>query len=223
MATTEITVRGAYSAFLPPERGTVVATLGYEGPAMERVYEQLTGDLARVRASIEALHDPAAGPVTWWSAEQVRTWSERPWNKDGKQLPLVHKARVGMEVKFSDFAVLGRWVGERVEDTPGLRVGTVRWALTEARRDALAKDARTRAVRDAQERAQQYADALGLGMVRPVALADAGMLGEGLAPQGSGPVAYARAGAGGGTPDLQLVPEDIEVAARVDARFVAGR
>jgi hypothetical protein len=32
---TEITVRGAFSAFRPAERGTVHTTVGYEGPEME--------------------------------------------------------------------------------------------------------------------------------------------------------------------------------------------
>ena len=49
-------------------------------------------------------------------------------------------------------------------------------------------DVRAHAVRDAAERTQEYADALELGRVRPLALA----------------------------------PEDIEVAAVVDGRFVAG-
>ena len=34
---TEITVRGAFSAFRPAERGTVHTTVAYEGPEMEAV------------------------------------------------------------------------------------------------------------------------------------------------------------------------------------------
>ena len=92
---TEITVRGSYSAFEPPERGTVHATIAYEGPAMEPVYDRVARDLESVKTSIIPLKSGDDGPVTWWSAEQLRTWSNRPWNKDGKQLPLVHHASVG--------------------------------------------------------------------------------------------------------------------------------
>jgi len=35
------------------------------------------------------------------------------------KLPLVHHARVGIEVKFRDFAALSDWVGEHVTNTGG--------------------------------------------------------------------------------------------------------
>lgn len=217
---TEITVRGSFSAFEAPERGTVHATIAYEGPAMEPVYERVARDLEAVRASLDPLREPG-GPVTWWSAQQLRTWSVRPWHKDGKQLPLVHHAAVNLEAKFRDFTALSRWVAGHVAATEGFRVARVEWALTVARRDALAREVRTRAVRDAVTRAQQYAEALGGGRVRPVALADAGMLGASLAPQGGSGVAYMRAAATGAAPsEVELVPEHIEVSAAVDARFV---
>jgi uncharacterized protein len=219
---TEITVRGSYSAFQPPERGTVHASIAYEGPSMEPVYDRVARDLEAVKASVIPMKSGEHGPVTWWSAEQLRTWSNRPWNSDGKQLPLVHHASVAVEVKFRDFAVLSRWVGEHVANTEGFRVSKVEWALTVKRREALLKEVRTRAVQDAVRRAQQYADTLGLGEIRPVAIADAGMLGADLRPDGGHGAAYLRAAASGPAADVELVPEHIEVAAAVDARFVVG-
>ena len=174
---TEITVRGSFATFERPERGTVHATIAYDGPAPEPVYGRVARDLEVVKSSIGRLDDKENGAVTWWSADQLRTWSNRPWNKDGKQLPLVHHASVDLEVKFRDFSALSRWVGEHVANTEGFRVARVEWALTAKRREALEKDVRARAVLDAVTRAQQYADALGLGQIRPVAIADAGMLG----------------------------------------------
>lgn len=220
---TEITVRGSFSAFQPPERGTVRASIAYEGADMKPVYDRVAHDLQLVKQSITRLQNLDPAPVTWWSAEQLRTWSQRPWHKDGKQLPMVHHASVGVEVKFRDFGALSQWVGEHVSSTGGFRVAQVIWALTAARRDALVVDARTRAVRDAAARAQQYADALELGAVRPVAIADAGMLGAQLHPEGGHGGTFLRAAAtpaGGG--DVELLPEDIEVAATVDARFLTG-
>jgi uncharacterized protein YggE len=222
--TTEITVRGSYSAFQPPERATVRASLGFEGPQMQPVYDRVVRDLEAVKASIAAIHDPERGAVTWWSTQHVRTWANRPWNQDGKQLPLVHHASVGVHVKFRDFEVLARWVGRHVEHTAGFSVDGVEWALTEQRRSELARDVRAHAVRDAAERAQEYADALELGRVRPLALADAGMLGAGLHPTAAATeTAFVRGGAAmDGDAELALAPEDIEVAAVVDGRFVAG-
>jgi hypothetical protein len=217
---TEITVRGSFATFERPERGTVHATIAYEGPVMEPVYERVARDLDAVKASIALLDDADNGAVTWWSADQLRTWSNRPWHKDGKQLPLVHHASVRLEVKFRDFSALSRWVGEHVANTEGFRIAHVEWALTAKHRDAVEKEVRTRAVRDAVTRAQAYADALGLGEVAPAAIADAGMLDT--RPQSGPPAAYLRAAAVGGAPDVELVPEHIEVSAEVDARFVAG-
>jgi uncharacterized protein YggE len=223
--TTEITVRGSYSAFQPPERATVRATLGFEGPQMQPVYDRVVRDLEAVTASIVPLHDPEHGPVTWWSTKHVRTWANRPWNQDGKQLPLVHHASVGIEVKFRDFGALTRWVGGHVERTAGFSLDGVTWALTENVKRELAREVRARAVQDAAGRAQEYADALELGPVRPVALADAGMLGNGLHPMSGGAeVAYMRGGAAADSDggELALTPDDIEVSAVVDGRFVAG-
>lgn len=216
---TEITVQGRAQHFHPPERGTVQAAVSAEGPAMQPVYDRVVRELEGLQASVAALHDPDCGPVTWWSTQHVRTWSKRPWNQEGKQLPLVHHASVGVEVKFRDFAALSRWVSGHVETTEGFTVQRITWALTEARRQQLTQEVRTRAVRHARERAQQYADALELGRVRPVALADQGMLGEGLHSHATETTAFARHGSAGGV-ELELVPEDIEVSAVVDARFV---
>jgi uncharacterized protein len=220
---TEITIRGSFVAFEPPERGIVHASIAYEGPAMQPVYDLVARDLETVKDSVERLKTGDHGAVTWWSAQQLRTWSDRPWNQDGKQLPLVHHASVDVEVKFRDFNALTRWVGEHTASTTGFRTSRVEWALTVKRRDELSKQVRTQAVQDAVTRAQQYADALGLGEVRPVAIADAGMLGPNLHPDGGQGVAYMRAAApmGGGGAEVELVPADIEVSATVDARFLA--
>lgn len=219
---TEITVRGTFMAFQAPERGTVHATIAFEGPAMEPVYDRVARDLEAVKASVTPLKSGDHGPVTWWSAQQLRTWSTRPWNTDGIQLPLVHHASVGIEVKFRDFSALSRWVGQHVATTDGFRVASVEWTLTSKRRTEMQRQARFRAVEDAVLRAQQYADALGLGKIRPVAIADAGMLGDGVHPERGGGAAHMRAvaAAAPGVSDVELVPEDIEVSAAVDARFV---
>ncbi|WP_441959636.1 SIMPL domain-containing protein [Mycolicibacterium houstonense] len=220
---TEITVRGSYSAFQPPERATVHATLGYEAPAIEPVYERAVRDLDAVRSTIAPLHDPEAGPVTWWSTGHVRTWADRPWNNEGKQLPLVHHASVDVEVKFSDFTAMSRWVGGHITDTGGFALSRIDWALTTAHRDELTADVHTRAVQDAVTRAQRYSDALGLGEVRPVAIADAGMLGRGPEDTAGPPMMRAMAARGAAAPQLEFAPADIEVSVSVDAKFHAGQ
>ncbi len=218
---TEITVRGTFSTFQAPERATVHATIAFEGPAMEPVYDRVARDLDAVKASVTPLKTGDHGPVTWWSAQQLRTWSNRPWNKDGIQMPLVHHASVGIEVKFRDFASLSRWVGNHVANTDGFRVASIEWALTSKRHKDLQRQARIRAVEDAVVKAQEYAEALGLGTIRPIAIADAGMLGANLHPErDASPASLRMAAPMGGAPEIELLPEDIEVSSAVDARFV---
>ena len=223
MAEVGITVQGSHRAFRRPERATVRLNVGLEGPTAEQVFAATVASSEQVTETIKALHDPQRGPVTWWSSAQIRTWAKRPWNKDGKQLPLVHHSRVAVDAKFSDFARLSAFLSQ-MADVRGVSVLGVDWALTEQHRLALVREVRQAAVRDAHAKAQEYADALGLGSVRPVAIADAGMLGEGIAPANAAPAAFSR-GAPGGVGDdggLDLTPQDVEVAAQVDTRFVAG-
>jgi len=222
MADVQITVRGSYTAYAPPERGTVHARVGIEGPAAENVYAHAARAAQELGGDIGNLHDPTAGPVTWWSSGQLRTWAHRPWNQDGKQLPLVHHAEVTFAVKFSDFAQLSAFATRAVATT-GVTVERIEWALTEARKASMTGDVRARAVRDARDKAQAYADALELGPVRVVALADAGMLGDGLHPSGDGGMrTFGRSAGAAGGADVQFVPDDISVAVQVDARFGIG-
>lgn len=137
----------------------------------------------------------------------------------------MHHAGVNVEVKFRDFAALSAWVAKHVGNTEGLHVTFIKWALTVKRRDELIRQVRERAVHDAVARAQLYADALGLAEISPVAIADAGMLvadvsrGGGFDQISAMPRAASEQSGRGFC--VELVPQDIEVTASVDARFVA--
>lgn len=216
--TTTVTVRGRHEAMLPPERATVRLRVAVDGPDAAQVGGACAHAAQLVCASIAPLHAPDRGPVTWFALDQVRTSAHRPWNQDGVQLPLVHTALAQAQVKFSDVAALGTWLGH-VRGIDGVAVDGIDWALTATRRAQVVAEVRRAAVLDARTRAQAYADALGLGEVRVVALAEAGMLERGLAPTGTGAVAFSR-GASGGEVEVTLVPEDVTISAEVDARFV---
>lgn len=217
---TEIIVRGSFAAQRAPERATVHATVSHEGPEMEPVYERAAADAETLTVSVAALRYADGGPVTRWSSEQLHTWSERPWNSEGRQLPLVHHASISIAVTFKDFAALSKWVGDHLLGTVGFQISGVAWELTDAHRAELAREVQLGAVRDAVQRAQRYADALGLGEVRPVTVADAGMLGHGSPADGVG--APRMMAMKSSAPQIELVPADVEIAVSVDARFQAG-
>ena len=226
MTETTITVQGKFSAFYPAERATVEVWVHHEASKRQPAFDATIAAADVVRDNIVALHDTAAGPITWWASDTVQVWNEKPWSNDGKQLPPVFHARVGFTAKFSDFAALSRWI-EAVSSVDSVTVGSIRWALTEARTTGVTTEVRSRAVKDAVAKASVYAQSIGLGSVTAVAIADPGMLGDQVRGGGdAGEVSFMRAkasGVGGGSePSLSLKPEDIEVSAVVDARFVAS-
>lgn len=224
MSDTVITVQGTYESFHPAERATVSVAVGFEGADRGQVVARTTQGTAALVAGIQDRHDPEAGPITWHATDRIRVWSQRPFNNKGEQKPVVHHAVTTTRAKFRDLDELARWV-ERAATHPGVRIDGLEWTLTERTRHDLVAGVRTRAVEEARAKAQAYADALGLGPVRCVAVADPGMLGDHSSAQSPGaPVAFARAAAGGREEPggLSFTPEDLAVAATVDARFVAG-
>ena len=222
MSDVEITVRGSSTREVPPERAGVRIQVGFDGAEPDDVADRTVVAVAGVRATIDALLDPSNGPITEWSSGQVRTWSERPWNQQGEQLPLVHHAQQSLDVEFSDFTALGRWLAEIV-GFEGVSVGDVSWELTDRRRDAVVAEVRIEAIHDAHAKAASYAAALGLDHLAPIAIADAGMLGD-RPPGGGGPVPMAMAARMKDSgPAIELSPHDLTISAEVDARFVARR
>jgi uncharacterized protein len=227
MTDTIITVQGEYSAWYPAERATVSAAVHADGPKRDAVFARVVEASDAVRNLIESIHDKQAGPITRWSSDSVRVWSERPWNNDGKQLAPVFHAAVDFSAKFKDFEALARWV-ESAAGIDAVTVGAIGWDLTEATRTSATVEVRSRAVKDAVAKASVYAQSIGLGSVTAIALADPGMLGDPSGGNGNSPQPVFARGAmkaqfDGGGAQLALKPEDIAVASVVDARFVATK
>lgn len=224
MTATIITVQGSHIAWYDAERATVEISAAFDGAKRDEVFARATQTAAEVTAEITPLNDPAAGPITWWSSDRVNVWSERPWNNDGKRLPLVYHATIGIRAKFNDFEALSRFV-EKLAVMEGVNVGAITWDLTDERRKEVTDDVRKLAVEDAVQKAAAYASAAGAGAPSVIAIADPGMLGDG-SGGGIGPAPMmermafkAQAmDAGGGAP-LTLSPEQIQVSTSVDVRF----
>jgi uncharacterized protein YggE len=225
---TVITVQGSHSEWFAAERGTVQVSIAFDGPDRAPAFEKATRAAAGVTDALAGMLDADAGPVTRWSSDQVRVWSERPWNQQGKQLAPVFHAVIGVSARFSDFDALAGWV-EKIATSEGVSVSSITWDLTDDKRKTVTDDVRRAAVADALGKARVYASAVGLGEPAAVAIADVGMLSD----QGPSPVAgggFERMAfkaqsapmamdAGGG---LSFTPEKIEVSAGVDVRFSAS-
>ena len=215
MTETTIDVRGSHTLTVPPERATVHASVADDGPSPEPVLEAVSRAVAAVRASVEPLLDRERGPVTALTVDQVRTSRERPWNQQGERLPFVHRAEASLSVTFSAFDELTTWI-DQSSAVPELRIGHIAWDLTPARRANLEREARGHALEDARIRAQDYADALGLGPVQVRRIAD-----PGVRPMFKAR-AFAVAADEAAAPQLELAPEDLEITVEVEATFTAG-
>lgn len=224
--TTTITVQGSHTAWFDAERATVDVSATFDGPKRDEVFARATETAATVSSAISPLFDKDKGPVTWWSSDRVNVWSDRPWNNDGKRLPLVFHASIGLRAKFSEFDALSRLI-EQLAVVDGVNIGPITWDLTDERRIAVTDDVRRLAVADAVQKAGTYAAAAGVGAPGVVAIADPGMLGDGSSGGGIGPVPMERMfkaqamDAGGGAP-LVLSPEQIQVSSSVDVRFTTA-
>lgn len=225
MAVTVITVQGEAEARRIAERATVTVAATADGPDRSPVIDAVASAAATITGLLASDHDEEAGPVVRWTSDRARVWSDRPWNQQGEQLPLVFHAAISITAEFSDVEALSRFV-ETASRTEHVGVGAIGWNLTEASRRELETLVRAEAVTAAVEKARQFAAAVGLREVTPVAIADPGLLGDGGrggdqgAPRMRG--AMMAMGAADTGPQFDFTPGEIVVAAAVDARFSAS-
>lgn len=216
MSAVEFVVRGTATERHPAQIGTVDAAVEASGPDPAPVAEQVRAALREVRASVD-------GAATRWTSRGLRTWVEQRWSPEGEPIAPVHHASAAFEVHLEGVeevgAWIGAWIGARLGRGDGLVVHGVRWELDALTGDELLARARAGAVHDALAAARAYAEALGLGPVRPVAVADVGLLGAGGGPSPLAEQAMFRMAAAPGGGEVLLEPGEVEVVAQVEARF----
>lgn len=197
--------------------------VAHEGEDKADVFRRAVDAANALVAVVRPLAEAPDGPATHWSNDRLHTWFERPWDQHGRQLSPVHHAQARIRVTFRDLDALARFLDD-VGSRPAVTVEEVTWALTEQHEREFARDARRRAVADAQQRALDYAQAAGLRGVTVTAVADVGLLGDdaaaGVRPAVALGIHAGVAAMRGGPPDLS--PADIEIRADVEARFLAS-
>ncbi|HET6673084.1 MAG TPA: SIMPL domain-containing protein [Agromyces sp.] len=215
---TTIAVTGRAEERIAPELGVVSLSIGSQGPGRDEVAARTGSAHERLLAEVRELE--ASGALDTWSAGQLRVWSYRPWNAEGRQLPVVHQANADVEVIFSDLAKLGEWVG-RSAASPEITIGGIDWRLTDATRRRVQEAAQRAAVADAVAKARVYASALDLDSPVPTELADHGMLSAAPLPPAPTAMMMRTAADVGGAPATEFAPALLVIEASVDARFTA--
>ncbi|KZE41334.1 SIMPL domain-containing protein [Microbacterium sp. T32] len=214
MSQVTITVRGESETRVRAEEAAVRVTVSTDGPSRGPVVERAQERAASVQDGLVA--HLRSGEVSEWSSARVSVWSDRPWNSEGAQLPLVHHASVELSATFTDAGALSWWLGD-VAESDDVQVTAVDWRLARDTRVGVERKVAAAAVQVAVERAAAYAEALGLASVTAVEIADAGLLES--RPDAAAPrMMFAKADTG---PSFSLQPPELVVSATVEGRFVA--
>lgn len=217
-----VTVRGEHEQRVAPEEGTARLTLRVEASTRGAAVDQIAQLAMPIRDELTRRQGEEG--LREWSSQRVSVWAERPWNNEGKRLPLVHHATIEVRATFTDFAALSWWLSD-VAEKEGVQVDAVEWALTPETARATEADVAAEAVRVAVGRATAYATALGLTSVAPLEVADVGLLTRERAESAPAPMlramAFASDSGGGGGAAVELQPQDLVVKSAVEARFLA--
>lgn len=213
--TPRVAVRGEARLEFDPEIARIGVVVSARGTDRRSALEDLTRRNATVLDLIKSYGD---------AVEKLETGAfsispELTRHGRGERIRAYH-GRVHITAELSDFTALGE-LTTRLADLELIRVDGPWWAL---RPDSPAHgEARRQAVKEAVQRAREYAEALGAQLSALVELADLGA--EHAEPYPMAPAAGVRMAAFGGAdtaemaPALDLEPQRQTVYAQVNARF----
>jgi len=208
-----ISVRGEAVLEVDPEIALVWVTVTARDRDRRRAVELLA---ERTKRATAVVHGHGAA-IEKLDSGQVNV---RPEFKDGKPRERIagYVAQASLTVTVADFAVLGDLV-TGLADLELVAVNGPNWQLRPA--SPARRDARLAAVRDAVQRAREYAEAFGGTITGLTEAADTGLL----APPPARPVAFAASVARGApqggyqAPEFDFEPARQTVSAQIEARF----
>lgn len=214
----EITVCGQALERASAERATVTVRSRWSAPSPEAAMRAVAE--AHERLIRDAQGHETSGAAESWHADRVWISHHEEWVGEGEPRRSVYTAAASVTVRFTDFEVLGTWLG-----SVGLHqtheVGGIEWSLSEATERERSRAARTRAIADAVERAADYAAAAGLATPVVDGIQEPGTTAP---PQPRSAKArmetMAFAASADAAPAVSLEAGEIEVRAAVEVRFV---
>ncbi|YAL83159.1 SIMPL domain-containing protein [Dermacoccaceae bacterium W4C1] len=208
----DIDVTGTATLTHPPERGTLSVLVSAEGPDKDRAWSAVTASAGKVQSAAKELLGAEPAPVTEVLTLPVRTRSWRPTSEAGQVLPVQHRVESTLRITFTDLVALSRFSDEW-GGVEGVGMAGVDWDLESGTRERLEREALTAAYGSALTQASVLADAAGAGTPRVVRI-DA--TDERIRPRAVRMMAMDAGDSG-----LELAPEEIDVTARLSARFTA--
>ncbi len=210
-----IAVRGEAYLEADPETARISVTVSARGTSRRSALDDLIRRNATVLDLVKAYPD---------AVESLETgaFSVRPeFTKMGRgERVRAYHGHVRITAELTDFTALGELI-TRLADLDLTQVTGPFWALR--RTSPVHREARKQAVREAVQRAREYADALGTTLAALVEIADTGAeqaaAHGGPVPPGAMRSAFAAPGGAPEAAPLDLEPERQHVQAQVIARF----
>ncbi|MBO4206093.1 SIMPL domain-containing protein [Micromonospora echinofusca] len=200
-----VAVRGEAFREVPPEiaRFTVTAV------ARDRDRQATLTRLAERAAAVRVLIEEYGSAVDRRETGDLRVRPE--FKRSGERVAAYHGS-VATTVTMTDFAVLGELM-LRLAEQEQVEVAGPWWSL---RPDSpVHREARHAAIRDAVQRAREYAEALGARVTALLELTDTGMSSQPMLTR----AAFGFGGGAEAAPELDLDPQVQTVQAGVEARF----
>lgn len=210
-----ITVQGAHSITIPPQRADLHFGVETEAGSREKAIKATTATaeaLGATLAGLSGVESHSVGPL------RVHSW--RPTDAQGRPQAERVTARVDLTGVFSDFEQLSSFAIE-AGGRAGVQLGWVAWSVTDEERARVQADVLGRAIGQARARALAIAEADGGGDVEILEVADPGLLGGGdVTPAYAQEKFRAMAmSSDTGASALNIVPEDVDVTEVVHVRF----
>ncbi len=213
-----IVVRGTASTVFDAECVTVSLSAEFEEPKSVAAHEKAVALQVELLAALKSLE--AAGSVSQFSSDRIRTRSHRPTDRDGRLQPPVYHTSIGFSAQFVDFDALAPFM-DAWAPRDGVQIGEFDWGVLPDNRPRYEAQVRAAALKDAVAKAQEYADGVGAGMVKAVVVADPGMLSSGGGSADAPPVARFAMAASAAPPTMEFAAAGVRINVSVDGRFEA--
>lgn len=211
-----INVTGSSTIHQPPEQAVLFFHVQSEGSSSDTVSKEVTATSNQLQQTFKELKSDslAPAPVAAFSTSSLRSWSERPRDRDGNPGERVHYAQLRSEATFREFKKLSEVAG-RLAAYPNVAISNIDWRLTDETKQELGSKTRKLAMKDAIQKASDYAEVIGRE-VNPVEITDMESPGlhspRYLTAMAACPMEDERE-------ELDLTPQDVELTSSIQVNF----
>jgi len=244
-----ISVKGTASIPRTAELAVLSIKISSQGPSQAQISTAATSTASALQAIFRDHSSPdssssssisnqpttpsSPAAISNWTMSSMTTTSWYPTDTHGvASKEKTHRANLDFSVRVRDTAILGP-LAAQLGVMDHVKIDHVAWILTRPTIEAHRSELRKMAAADAAQRARDYAEALGMGIVKPVELVEEGAPGPSPMMQAryaaAAPMGGSLFGRGGGQTGAEeevthvvFRPEEIEMSAGVTCKFLVG-